>query len=147
MSETQSHADPFEALQSVGNNMGLLAAEISRLVQSTTSMEAARRRNFRVTLAFAVVLTFALLLLSGLFFLVQESASDIRSCVTPTGLCYQQQQARADKARTQLDQVANNNRYFTLATQECALGSPTAAEYNACVLEKVGARIYPTPPK
>lgn len=139
--------DPFDALQSVATNMGTLAAEISRLVQSTSNMEIARRRNFRVTLGFSVVVTLALLLLSGLFVMVQKSASDIRSCVTPTGICYRQQQARADEANVQLRQVANNNRYFILATQECQLESTTVEEFGACVLAKVGAAIYPTAPK
>jgi hypothetical protein len=110
-------------------------------------MEDARRRNFKITLGFAAIVTAALLLLSGLFVMVENSASDIRSCVTPSGVCYRQQQARADKATAQLSQVANNNRYFTMSTAECQLGSPTVKEFHACILRKVGPAIFPTTPK
>lgn len=139
--------NPFEALQSLGKNMGFLATEIARLATSTANMEAARKRNFKVTVAFSVIVSVALLLLTGLFVLVQQSANDIRSCVTPTGVCYRQQQARADKAAAQLQQVGNNNRYFVFATNECQLGSPTVKEFHACVLDKVGTAVFPKSPK
>jgi hypothetical protein len=147
MSEEPGSDPLFEALQSVASSMGHLASEISGLVTSTSHMEEQRKRNFRVILGFSAIVSMALILLSGLFITVQHSASDIRSCVTPSGVCYRQQQARADKATAQLSQVANNNRYFTLVTVECQLGTPTVKEFRACVLEKVGPAIYPTTPK
>lgn len=139
MSEDEPH-DLFEAFASGGKSVSALGVQIADL-------EAARKRNFRTTLAISVVMGLGLIVLSGLFVVVERSASDIRSCVTPTGICYQQQQARADKAQAQLNKVANNNRYFTLVTVECQLGDPTVAEFEACVAKKVGTAIYPTAPK
>lgn len=140
MTEQHEPHDLFEAFASGGKSVSALGDQIAKL-------EAARKRNFRATVAISVVLGAGLLLLSGLFLMVERSARDIRSCVTPSGVCYRQQQARADAAKSQLAQVANSNRYFTLATNECQLGEPTIKAFEACILKKVGAATYPSVPK
>ena len=112
-------------------NLADLITESQALRKDVKSAEQARRRENLVSGAISVLGVIVIIIVLILAYQTNQVSSQIRSCTTPEGSCYQDANKRTSGAILKIVQGQ-------VAVTECAKTNKTDPELEACVSQKLG---------